>query len=286
MRRRFRGEFDLGFDGRLAQCLHRARMPAQIHSVLGVYLVQRNGQQQVIDVVAAQVRIAVGGLHLEDSVAQFEDGNIKRPAAQIVNRDGAHFRAIQPIGQRGRGRFVDQPQHFEASHAARILGGLALRIVEVRWHRDHSLRNRRAKEPLRVALELAQNVGRYLRRRELEFAQSDARHLTLFHVLGQPEGKQFQLVLNLFEVPAHQPLDRIDDPLRRLDERPARWVPHGNRGTATPDRNRVQRHHRRHQIRAVHAGNHHRRIALHISDQGIGSSQIYSNYASFRHDFI
>ena len=151
----------------------------QVHSVFGVNLVERDGQQQVVDVVAAQVRVAVGGLHLEDAVAQLEDGDIERAAAQIVDGDGARFGAIQAIGQRGRGRLVDQAKHFKSGHAARILGGLALRIVEVGRHGDDGLRDRRAEEPLGVALELAQNVGRNLRRREAEFAQLNARNFAL-----------------------------------------------------------------------------------------------------------
>ena len=273
----------LGVDGGPAQPLHRAWTAAQIHAVLGVNFIQRYGQQQVVDVVAAQVRVAVCGLHLEDAVAQFEDRNVERAAAQVINGNGAHFRAVQSVGQSGCGGLVDQPQHLQPGHAARVFGCLPLRIVEVGGHGNDGLRHRRAEEPLGVALELAQDVGRYLRRREFELAQTDARHFAWLHVLGQPERKQLQLVLNLFEVPAHQPLHGVNDPLRRFDERLARRVAHGNRRLAAPGRDGVQRHHRRHQVRAVHAGNHHRRIALHISNQGVGGSQVDSDYASFRH---
>ena len=259
MRHILGGETNLGFDGGLAHRLHRARMDAQIHTMLGVNLIESNGEQQIIDVVAAQVSIAVGGLHLEDAVAQLEDGNIEGPAAQIVNGNRSHLGAVQPVGQRGRGGLVDQPQHVEAGHAARVLGGLALRIVEISRDRDDCLGDRRAEEPLGVALELAQHIGRNLRRSELEFAKLDAGHFAFFHILGQTEGKHLQLVLNLFEAAAHEALDRVDDPLRRLDERFARAVAHGNRGPATAGRNWIERHYRWHQIRAIDAGNHDRR---------------------------
>ena len=228
----FSGEQNLGLDGGLAHGLHRARMQAQIDAVLGVNLVERDGQQKIVDVVAAQMRVAVGGLHLEDAVAQFENRNIKGPAAQIVDGNGALFGAVEAVGQRGRGRLVDQTQHFEAGHAPRVLGGLALRIVEVGGHGDDRLRDRRAKESLGVALELAQNVGGNLRRREAQLAQLNARDFTCLHILGQVKGKELQLVLNLFKAAAHQPLDGVDDPLRRLDQRLARAVAHGDRGPA------------------------------------------------------
>ena len=233
-----RREADLGVDGGLAQRLHRAGMAAQVNAVLGVNLVERDGQQQVVDVVAAQVRVAVGGLHFKDAVAQLENGDIERAAAKIVDGDGAFLGAIESVGQRRRGGLVDQAQHFKAGHAARVFGGLALRIVEVGGNGDDRLRNRRAKEALGIALELAQNVGGNLRRREAQFAELDARHFAGFDIVGQAERKELQLALNFFKAAAHQALDGIDDALRRLDERLARGVAHGDRGPAAVGRHR------------------------------------------------
>ncbi len=102
-------------------------------------------------------------------------------------------------------------------------------------------------------------------------------------IAGQVEGKQLQFFLYLFQTAAHQPLDRVNDSLRRLDQRHARAAAHRQRSPAALGRNRVQRHHRRHQARTVRAGNHHRRIALHVSNEGVGGSQINSDYACFGH---
>jgi hypothetical protein len=84
----------------------------------------------------------------------------KVPPPKIVDSDGAFVGAIKTVRKRGRGGLVHQPQYFEAGHAARIFGGLALRIVEVGGHGDDGLRNRRAEKSLGIALELAQNVRR------------------------------------------------------------------------------------------------------------------------------
>ena len=124
-------ESDLGFDGGLAQGLHRAGMAAQIDAVLGVNLVEGDGEKQVVDVVAAQVRVAVGGLDFEDAVAELEDGDVEGAAAEVVDGDGALFGAVEAIGQRGGGGLVDQAENFKAGHAARVFGGLALGVVEV-----------------------------------------------------------------------------------------------------------------------------------------------------------
>ena len=89
-----------------------------------------------------------------------------------------------------------------------------------------------AEKPLRVALELAQHIGRDLRRREAKFAKLNARHFAGFTSSARRKGKSFSSLLTFFEAAAHEPLDGIDDPLRRLDERLARAVAHGDRGAA------------------------------------------------------
>ena len=228
----FSGKPDLGVDCGLAQGLHRAGMRAQVHAVLGVNLVESDGEQQIVDVVAAQMRVAVGRLHLEDAVAQLEDGDIESPAAKIVNRDGARFGAIESVGQRRSRGLVHQPQHIQARHASCVFSGLALRVVEVRRYGDDRLRDLRAEEALGVALELAQNVGRNLGRRKAHLAQLDARNLTRLDVAGKAEGEELQLRPNLFESAAHQALDGVDDALRRLDERLACAVANRDRGPA------------------------------------------------------
>ena len=86
----------------------------------------------LVEVVAAQVRVAVGGLHFEDAVADFEDGDIERAAAEVVHRDAlVGFLLIHAVGQCGRGRLVDDALDVKTGDAAGVLGGLTLRVVEV-----------------------------------------------------------------------------------------------------------------------------------------------------------
>ncbi len=177
-------------------------MRAQIDSVLGMNLVERNRQQQVVDVVAAKVRVAIGGLHLEDSVDGASDGNVEGAATEVVNGNGADVGAIKPVGERRRGWLIDEAKDFKPSHASRILGGLALRIVEVCRNGDDGLRYRRAEEALGVALELAQNVGGDFRRSEAQFAELDARYFPSLDVIGQPERKELQFAPALLRAPA------------------------------------------------------------------------------------
>ena len=65
-------------------------------------------------------------LHLEDALAQLQDRDVEGAAAQVVDGDLLVLLLVQAVGQRGRGRLVDDAQHFEAGDLAGVLGGLAL----------------------------------------------------------------------------------------------------------------------------------------------------------------
>ena len=221
--------------------------------------------------------------HFEDSVAQLENGDVECAAAEIVNRDGAFLGAIEAVGEGSGSRLIDEAQNFKAGHAASVLGGLALRIVEVGGHGDDGLRDGRAEEAFGVALELAQDVGRDFGRCEAHFAKLDAGDFTGFDIVGEAKGEELQLVVHFVEAAAHEALDRVDDAFGRLDESAARTVADSDCGTATFGRDRVERDDRGDKVGAIDAGNNHRCVALHIGDERVGGAEIDSYYASFRH---
>ena len=66
---------------------------------------------------------------------------------------------VEPVGERGGRRLVDDAEHLEARDLAGLLRGLALRVVEVRGHRDDRLGDGVAEVRLGVALQLAQDLG-------------------------------------------------------------------------------------------------------------------------------
>ena len=93
----------------------------------------------LVEVVAAEVRVAVGGLHFDDALAHFEDGNVERAAAEVVHGDRLVLLLVEAVGQRRRGRLVDDAHDFEPGDLAGVLRRLALGVVEVRGHRDDGL---------------------------------------------------------------------------------------------------------------------------------------------------
>ena len=96
---------------------------------------------RLVEIFAAEERIAVGRFDFEHAVADFQNGNVEGAAAQIVNRHGAGFLLFHAIGQRGRRRFVDDAQDFKPGDFAGVLGRLTLAVVEIGGNGDDRLRD-------------------------------------------------------------------------------------------------------------------------------------------------
>ena len=86
---------------------------------------------------------------------------------------------VEAVGERRRGRLVDDAQHLEPGDAAGVARRRPLRVVEVGRHRDHRAIDfgvdlaLRCEELLGAPLQLAQDERRDLRRRELAIAEPD-----------------------------------------------------------------------------------------------------------------
>ena len=79
-------------------------------------------RQHPVEVVAAQVGVAAGGQHLEDPVVEPQDGDVEGAAAEVVDRVGPLHPLVEAVGQRRRGRLVEQPQHVEPGQPRRRRG--------------------------------------------------------------------------------------------------------------------------------------------------------------------
>ena len=68
--------------------------------------------------------------------ATSEDRDVEGAAAEVVDRDQLVLvLAVEAVGQRRRGRLVDDALDVEAGDLAGVLGGLALGVIEVRGAR-------------------------------------------------------------------------------------------------------------------------------------------------------
>ena len=165
------GECDFGFFGFFLDALECVRLLAEIHVILAFEFIENPIHERVVPVVAAEMRVAVRGLHFKHAVADFEHGNIKRAAAQIVDGDLLVFLFVEAVSERGRRRFVNDAQNFETGDLARVLRGLTLRVVEISGNGDDSLRDLFAKARFSVGFQFGKNHrGNFLRRKLLRLA--------------------------------------------------------------------------------------------------------------------
>src|SRR6266511_4298237 len=70
-------------DRGLGQALQRLAVVAQIDALVAFELFGQPIHDALVEIVAAQVRVAGRGLHLKDAFADLEDRDVERPAAQI-----------------------------------------------------------------------------------------------------------------------------------------------------------------------------------------------------------
>src|SRR6185312_600974 len=123
--------------GDVFQALQGHLVLAQIDLVLLLEAEDEPVDDAAIEVLAAEEGVAGGRDDLEHAVADLEDRDVEGAAAEIVDRDLALDVAAEAVRERGGGRLVDDADDVEAGDAARVLGRLALAVVEVRGHRDH-----------------------------------------------------------------------------------------------------------------------------------------------------
>mmetsp|Transcript_42622 Transcript_42622/g.123228 ORF Transcript_42622/g.123228 Transcript_42622/m.123228 type:complete len:216 (-) Transcript_42622:222-869(-) len=121
----------------------------------------------MVQVLAAQRRVAVGGLDLEDAARDLEDGDVEGAATEIIDRNGLAILCFHAKRKGSSRRFIDDAGDLQPCNLASILGCLALRIVEVRWDRDDSLVHAATKVRRCSLLHLLQHQGANLAGREL-----------------------------------------------------------------------------------------------------------------------
>ncbi len=92
-------QFDLGLFSRFAQALEGQLVLAQIDGLLFLEFIGEVIDDAHVEVFTAEEGVAVGGLHFEDAVTDFENRDVEGAAAQVVNRDEAGFRLVEAIGQ-------------------------------------------------------------------------------------------------------------------------------------------------------------------------------------------
>ena len=151
------GQLDLCLLGSFLQALSGHLILAQVDAVLGLEGVCHPVDDALVEVVAAQMGVAVGGQNFGDAVAHLDDGDIEGAAAQVVDHDLLVIFLIDAVCQRSGSRLVDDTLDVQAGDGAGVLGSLTLAVVEVSRNGDDGLGDRLAQISLRISLQLLQD---------------------------------------------------------------------------------------------------------------------------------
>ncbi len=192
-------QFDLGLLGGFPQALQGHFVLAEVDAVLtGEGLDQVVGDA-LVPVVATEVGVTGGRLHLDNAVADLQQGHVEGAATEVEDQNGLFLLAlVQAVGKGGRGGLVHDAQDVQTGDGARLGRRLTLGVVEVGGHGDDRVGHGLTEVGLGIPLELLEDEGADLLRSE---------------VLG--------VDLHL-PVGAHVALDRPDGPFDVRDRLPFR----------------------------------------------------------------
>ena len=211
-----KGEGFFGADYILTQGLNGLTGMRDTFAPLRLNVLNRNLYQQVIDVVAAKVGIAVGGEDFKNPLLQLENGDIECAAAQVIHSNHAFFALVEAVRESCSCRFIHQAENFQTGQAPRITSCLPLGVIEVGGHRDDCFRNSGIQSRLGILLQLPQD-----KRRDLRGGKSliPERHPNdILAALCNPERKKLEFIADIFDPAPHQPLHRIDTALRVVNQ--------------------------------------------------------------------
>ena len=261
------GELDLGLFGRLGKALQGLFVLAQVDAFVGLEAVGQVIHDHLVEVIAAQVSIATGRKHFEDTVADFEYGDIEGAAAQVKDENALVILLVQAVGQGRGGGLVDNAQNLKASDLAGVLGGLTLGIVEIGRHGDHRLGDRFTEVLASIFSQLAQHLGRDFLGGEL-LVEHGALHLDIGAGLLNGITHLLGFFVDFINTAADETLDRIEGIFGVHDRLTL--------GDLTYQLVLVLRvgHHRGGRAEAFGVGDHGGLTALHHRDATVGGAEV------------
>jgi hypothetical protein len=136
--------------------------------------------------------------------------HLERATTHAADGDQLLLRLVEAVRERGRGRLVDDPQHVQPGDLTGFLGGLALRVVEVRRHGDHRTEQLAIERILGALPQGGQYLCRHLHRGLEALWRAHLNHARAVDQLV----RQAPGVVQVSEPASHQPFDRGNGVLR------------------------------------------------------------------------
>ncbi len=263
-------ELDLRLLRRVLQTLEHHLVLGDVDAAVLAELGAEVVDDLLVDVVAAEVGVAVGADDVDHVLADLEDRDVEGAAAEVVDRDQLVLLLVEAVGERRRGGLVDDALHIETGDAPGVLGGLALRVVEVCRDGDDRLGHGLTEIVLGRLLELAEHVRGHLGRRHLLAAdvEGHAAVVASHDVVGHAA----QVLAGFVEAMADEALGAVDRPLGVGD-----GLPLGDLSDEDLTLLGVPAHHRRRQAIALFVDDDLGLFALHHGDDRVGRAEVDSD---------
>mmetsp|Transcript_11211 Transcript_11211/g.41976 ORF Transcript_11211/g.41976 Transcript_11211/m.41976 type:complete len:234 (+) Transcript_11211:1024-1725(+) len=151
-------QVDFGLLGSLTDSLESEGVLAQVNALLSLKFVQNVLNQNIIEILSSQEGVSVGGSHLENSVLDLQNGNIKSTTTQIVYSHNAVL-SIESIRKSSGSRLIDDAFYIHSCNGSSILCGFSLGIVKIGRHGDDRTLNLLAQVILSSVFHLCENHG-------------------------------------------------------------------------------------------------------------------------------
>ena len=162
-----RGQLNLGLLGGLTDTLDGHAVTREVKTGLLLELADDVTDQVDVEVLTTQVGVTVGGLDLEHTLLDLQNGDIESTTAKIVDGDNTVSLLLQTVGQSGSSGLVDDTQDVQTGDLTGVLGGLTLRVIEVGRNGNDGVLDGLAEVVLSSLLHLAEDETTDLRRRVL-----------------------------------------------------------------------------------------------------------------------
>jgi hypothetical protein len=161
-----RRQLNLGLLGGLADTLDGHAVAGKVNALLGLELLDEVTDEGNVKVLTTEVSVTVGGLDLEHTAGNLQNGDVKGTTPKVVNSDNAVI-LLETVGKSGGGGLVDHTHDVKTRDLTGVLGGLTLLVVEVGRDSNNGVLEGLADEGLSGLLHLSEDETTDLRRRVL-----------------------------------------------------------------------------------------------------------------------
>jgi hypothetical protein len=155
------GENALGLFALSSQSTQGASISLDIKTCLLLESSYAPVDEDVVEVLTTEMGVAIGGLDLEDTILNGEEGHIESATSKIEDEYILLTLAslIKTVCDGSGSRLVDDALHVKTSNCSGVLSGLALRVIKVGWDCDDCRVDRLSEVSLCDFLHLHENHG-------------------------------------------------------------------------------------------------------------------------------